>query len=42
LLTSSIGKGSISAQKNTFALNPGWGSLKKAKEAGCQKQQQTA
>jgi len=23
---------SISAQKNTFALDPGWGSLKKAKK----------
>jgi hypothetical protein len=30
----------ISAQKNTFALDPGLGSLIKAKKAGCQKQQQ--
>jgi hypothetical protein len=36
-------KKQISAQKNTFALDPEWGSTKTAvKGHGCQKQQQTA
>jgi len=36
-------KKQISAQKNTFALDPGWGSPKTAvKGNGCQKQQQAA
>jgi hypothetical protein len=35
-------KKQISAQKNTFALDPGWGSPKTAvKGNGCQKQKQT-
>ncbi|MEA9975743.1 hypothetical protein QN382_07235 [Pseudomonas sp. 10B1] len=38
-----IDKSSISAQKNTFALDPEWGSIKKAvKGTGRQKQKQAA
>jgi hypothetical protein len=39
-LVGSRAKKQISAQKNTFALDPGWGSPKTAvKGHGCQKQQ---
>jgi len=39
-LVGSVTKKQISAQKNTFALDPGWGSPKTAvKGNGCQKQQ---